>query len=248
MKATETSLTKKYIKDVKSADVWSVFKILADFVKGFDELGELGPTVTVFGSARTKEDDIYYKKAQELASMLAAKGYNIMTGGGPGIMEAANRGAYSHKNVESIGLNIDLPMEQVANPFTTKELQFDYFFSRKVMLVKYSMAYVIFPGGFGTLDELFEALTLVQTKKVTGVKIFVIGTEFFKPLIDFIKEKLLDQGMIDQDDVDLIHLTDDLESVVEDIGMSLKKQIAVLEDVGLKNTGYYKALSSLEQK
>jgi uncharacterized protein (TIGR00730 family) len=241
------ALTKKYIKDVKSADVWSVFKILADFVKGFDELGELGPTVTIFGSARTQEDNLYYKKAQKLANMLASQGYNVMTGGGPGIMEAANRGAYEIKDVESIGLNIDLPFEQIANPYTTQELSFDYFFSRKVMLVKYSMAYVIFPGGFGTLDELFEALTLVQTRKVTGVKIFVVGTEFYQPLLQFIEDKLLGSGMIDKEDLEMIRLEDDLDLIVEDIEISLADQINVLKEVGLEKTEYFKSLSSLNQ-
>jgi len=248
MKKKDNELTKKYIKDVKSADMWSVFKIIADFVKGFDELGELGPTVTIFGSARTKEDEFYYKEAQKLASMLAEQGYNVMTGGGPGIMGAANRGAYEVGNVESIGLNIDLPFEQIANPYTTKELRFDYFFSRKVMLVKYSMAYVIFPGGFGTLDELFEALTLVQTRKVTGVKIFVIGTEFYQPLLDFIDAKLVTSGMIDREDLEMIQLTDDLECVVKDIATSLDTQIEVLKEVGLEETGYFKSLSSLQKK
>jgi hypothetical protein len=241
----EHALTKKYIKDVKAADMWSVFKIVADFVKGFDELGDLGPTVTIFGSARTPKNDYYYKKARKLSAMLAKEGYNIMTGGGPGIMEAANRGANDIGEVESIGLNIDLPFEQIANPYTTKELQFDYFFSRKVMLVKYSMAYVIFPGGFGTLDELFESLTLVQTRKVTGVKIFVVGKEHYQPLLDFIDTKLVSGGMIDKSDLEMIQLTDDLDYVVEEIGISLTKQIEVLEDVGLKDTGYYKSLSKL---
>ncbi|MDA3907789.1 MAG: TIGR00730 family Rossman fold protein, partial [Sulfurimonas sp.] len=167
MESKKNELTRKYIKDIKSSDAWSAFRILADFVKGYDELGELGPTVTIFGSARTKKNDTNYKKAQKLGSMLASKGFNIMTGGGPGIMEGANRGAHKHKDVESIGLNIDLEFEQTPNLYTTKELSFDYFFSRKVMLVKYSMAYVIFPGGYGTLDELFEALTLIQTRKIT---------------------------------------------------------------------------------
>jgi len=248
MKKKDNELTKKYIKDVKSADMWSVFKIIADFVKGFDELGELGPTVTIFGSARTKEDDFYYKKAQKLASMLAKQGYNVMTGGGPGIMGAANRGAHEVGDVESIGLNIDLPFEQIANPYTTKELRFDYFFSRKVMLVKYSMAYVIFPGGFGTLDELFEALTLVQTRKVTGVKIFVIGTEFYQPLLDFIDTKLVTSGMIDKEDLEMIQLTDDLECVVRDIATSLDAQIEVLKEVGMEESGYFKSLSSLQKK
>ncbi|MBT5934316.1 TIGR00730 family Rossman fold protein [Sulfurimonas sp.] len=246
MSRKDNELTKKYIKDIKSADVWSVFKILADFVKGFDELGDLGPTVTIFGSARTDKDNKYYKKALRLASLLGSRGYNIMTGGGPGIMEAANKGAKEH-DVESIGLNIDLPFEQTLNPFTTKELTFDYFFSRKVMLVKYSMAYVIFPGGFGTLDELFESLTLVQTKKVTGVKIFIIGKEFYQPLLNFIKEKLFADGMINKEDLEIIKLTDDLECVVDEIEVSLSKQIEVLEDVGLENTSYYKSLSSLRK-
>ena len=243
---TKQDVTKKYIKDIKSADAWSVFKIIADFVKGFDELGDLGPAVTIFGSARTSQENEYYEKAQKLALMLSQDGFNVMTGGGPGIMEAANKGAFNN-GVESIGLNIDLPFEQIANPYVTKELNFDYFFSRKVMLVKYSMAYVIFPGGFGTLDELFEALTLVQTRKIQGVKIFVIGVDFYEPLITFIKEKLLAEGMIDSDDVDMIHLTDDLEYVVQEIKSSLQHQIEILEEVGLKSTTYYKSLSSLNK-
>ncbi len=246
MKKRENDIAKKYIRDIKSADVWSVFKIIADFVKGFDELGELGPTVTIFGGARTNEENKYYKEAKVLAAKLSSNGFNIMTGGGPGIMEAANRGA-DRESVESIGLNIDLPFEQELNPYTTKELTFDYFFSRKVMLVKYSMAYVIFPGGFGTLDELFESLTLVQTRKVTGVKIFVVGSEFYQPLLDFIEEKLVGEGMIDKSDLELINLCDDLDSIVDDIKSSLTKQIEVLEDVGLKDTSYYKSLSSLSK-
>ncbi len=247
MKNRDTELTKKYIKDIKSADVWSVFRIIADFVKGFDELGNLGPTVTIFGSARTSERDFYYKESEKLASLLAHKGYNVMTGGGPGIMEAANKGAYKNGDVESIGLNIDLEHEQVTNQYTTKNLNFDYFFSRKVMLVKYSVAYVIFPGGFGTLDELFEALTLVQTRKVTGVKIFVIGTEFYQPLLDFVEDKLLSSSMIEKDDLEMIKLTDDIESVVSDIDVCLSTQLEVLEEVGLDKTDYYKSLSSLRK-
>jgi len=237
-------LTKRYVKDIKSADVWSVFKIIADFVKGFDELGELGPSVTIFGSARTDKDNFYYKEAEKLSAMLANRGFNIITGGGPGIMEAANKGAYTNKDIESIGLNIDLPFEQVTNTYTTKELNFDYFFSRKVMLVKYSMAYVIFPGGFGTLDELFEALTLVQTRKITGVKIFIIGVEFYQPLMEFIKNKLVIENMIDADDLELVKLTDNLECVADEIEKSLEKQINVLKEAGLDKTTYFKSLST----
>ncbi|MFA6197104.1 MAG: TIGR00730 family Rossman fold protein [Sulfurimonas sp.] len=241
-------LTKRYIKDIKSADVWSVFRIIADFVKGFDDLGDLGPSVTVFGSARTKENEFYYNEAQKLSLMLANKGFNIITGGGPGIMEAANRGAKECPDVESVGLNVDLPFEQIANKYTTKELSFDYFFSRKVMLVKYSIAYVIFPGGFGTLDEFFEALTLVQTRKVTGVKIFLIGVDFYKPLLDFLENKLVYNGMIDKEDLHIIRLTDDLECVANEVEESLLTQIGILEEVGLENTKYYKSLSDFKDE
>jgi len=242
MRHNKDDLAKKYIKDIKSADVWSVFKIIADFVKGFDELGELGPTVTIFGSARTHKRNQYYKKAQKLSSMLGEVGFNIITGGGPGIMEAANRGANEHEEVESIGLNIDLPFEQTTNPYTTKELSFDYFFSRKVMLVKYSIAYVIFPGGYGTLDELFEALTLIQTRKVTGVKVFVIGVDFYEPLLDFVENKLYKNDMISLEDVHMIRLTDDIKLVVDEIEESLLEQISILKEVGLGDTKYCKSL------
>ncbi len=236
-------LQERYAKDIKSADTWSVFKIIADFVHGFDELGDLGPSVTVFGSARTDKEHPYYKNAVILGDKLGAAGFNVITGGGPGIMEAANKGAYNNPDVESIGLNIDLPMEQVLNPFTTKERTFDYFFSRKVMLVKYSIAYVIFPGGFGTLDELFEALTLIQTKKVEGVRIFAVGVDFYKPLIDFMKNTLLAEGMIDPADLDIITLTDDLDHIAEQIKASLGVQMEALKEVGMEDTQYYQSLS-----
>ena len=242
-KHVSKEVVRRYVRDIKSADAWSMFKIMADFVKGFDELGDLGPAVTVFGSARTKEGTPYYDKAVELGKKLSAKHFNVLTGGGPGIMEAANRGAFEGGGVESIGLNIDLPMEQVPNPYTTKEETFDYFFSRKVMLVKYSLAYVIFPGGFGTLDELFEALTLVQTRKIQGVRLFLVGEEFYNPLIDFIEECLVSHGMIDKADMKLITITDDLDFIVSEIEKSLEVQITGLEQDGLDNTKYYQLLS-----
>lgn len=248
MRKHQDDLAKKYVKEIKSADTWSVFRILADFVKGFDDLGELGPTVTMFGSAKSKSGSKYYKKAEELSSMLAQRGFNVMTGGGPGIMEAANRGAHKHKNIESIGLNVDLPFEQTPNKYTTIDLNFDYFFSRKVMLVKYSIAYVIFPGGYGTLDELFEALTLVQTKKVTGVKIFVFGVEFYKPLLRFLEKKLYKNGMISEQDLHIITLTDDLKQILNEIESSLLNQIDILKKSGLDDTRYYKTLAEFFQE
>ncbi|MEA3522168.1 MAG: TIGR00730 family Rossman fold protein [Campylobacterota bacterium] len=243
-KSIKQAVSKRYVEDIKSGDVWSVFKILADFVQGFDELGELGPSVTIFGSARTPESDLYYKKAVQLGKKLGKRGFNVITGGGPGIMEAANKGAYKHRGyIHSIGLNIELPEEQQENHFTTKSQRFDYFFSRKVMLVKYSMSYVIFPGGFGTLDELFEALTLTQTGKMIGGRIFIVGVEFYKPLLDFIKESLLKEGMITQEDIDMICLTDDIECIAKEIETSLYNQLSELKGEGLEQTKYYKVLS-----
>lgn len=237
--------SKQYVKDIKSGDVWSVFKILADFVQGFDELGDLGPSVTVFGGARVPNDHKYYKMAEELTDLLASKGYNIISGGGPGIMEAANKGAYKYKeSIESIGLNIDLPVEQSPNPYTTKEQTFEYFFSRKVMLVKYSMAYVIMPGGFGTLDEFFESLTLIQTRKVSGVRVFLVGVEFYTPLIAFMKERLVRDGLINEEDIDIICLTDDKNKILHEINSSMLNQLTTLNEAGLKNTKYYKNIMS----
>lgn len=247
MRKRKDDLTKKYIKEIKSADVWSVFKIVADFVKGFDELGELGPTVTMFGSSKVNSKNKYYKNAQELSSMLAQRGFNIMTGGGPGVMEAANRGAFGHKDVESIGLNIDLPFEQIPNKYTTTDLNFDYFFSRKVMLVKYSIGYVIFPGGYGTLDELFEALTLIQTKKITGVKVFLVGIQYYKPLFKFIESKLYKNGMISEEDFKQIRLTDDLQHVVDELEASILEQIEFLRGHKLEDTQYYKILEEFSR-
>ncbi len=242
------TLVKKYLKDIKSADTWSVFKIISDFVKGFDELSDLGPSVTIFGSARFDENNIYYKQAKELSSILAHQGFSIVTGGGPGIMEAANKGAFEVGGVKSIGLNIDLPREQAPNPYATKSLEFEYFFSRKVMLVKYSMAYVIFPGGFGTMDELFESLTLVQTKKVTGVKIFLVGKKFFAPLIEFLEKSLLANGTIKKEDMELFEVCDDLYEIAQKIHTSLLEQLQSIKELGLTDTTYYKSLEKLKER
>jgi len=239
---------KRYIKDIKSADTWSVFKIIADFVRGFDELGEMGPSVTIFGSARLPREHRYYQMAMELSEKLAAKGLNIISGGGPGIMEAANAGAAKAGGVESVGLNIDLPFEQAINPFTTKNLTFDYFFSRKVMLVKYSLAYVVLPGGFGTLDELFESLTLAQTKKVDGVKIFLVGKDFYQPIVDFMRNTMVPLGVISPDDLNLFTITDDLDAITSDIHASVVEQMVQLKRMHLESTAYYKTLKKFVKK
>lgn len=191
--------------------------IADDFNKGSQLLRDLEHSVTIFGSARTAPTDEYAILAQKLAYKLAKKGVNIITGGGDGIMQAANRGAYKADNAHSIGLGIDLPFEQSTNPYTTKELTFNYFFSRKYMLVKYSHACVVFPGGFGTLDEMFEVLTLTQTGKMNGFKIFLVGENYWKYLLKFIKKSLYAEGMINKEDLDIITLTDDIKLIEKEI-------------------------------
>lgn len=249
MRDFQKEVEKRYLKDIKSADTWSVFKIITDFVRGFDELGDLGPSVTVFGSARFNEKNKHYKIAKKLSKKISEQGFNIITGGGPGIMEAANSGVdLTQGDIESIGLNIDLPFEQTLNENTSKSLTFDYFFSRKVMLVKYSLAYVVMPGGFGTMDELFEALTLVQTKKITGVRIFLVGVDFFAPLVEFIEKTMIPEGVISPEDLDLFVVTDDLDEVVDSICKSIDEQIRDIKALNMENTTYYRTLLEFTQK
>jgi len=185
---------------------------------GFDALADLGRAVSIFGSARTPPDHPEYAAAREVARRLGERGYAIITGGGPGAMEAANRGARD-ANARSIGLNIELPFEQHANPYLDTSLEFHYFFTRKVMFVRYASGFVVFPGGFGTLDEAFEALTLEQTDKVFDFPVVLVGTEFWGGLVDWVKEKLLDGGKISPGDIDLLTVTDDLDEVVERLDM-----------------------------
>ena len=191
--------------------------IADDFNNGKQLLKDLEHSITFFGSARTPQTDKYAILAQKLAFRLAKKGINIITGGGDGIMEASNRGAYKANNAHSIGLNIQLPFEKSGNPYTTKELTFNYFFSRKYMLVKYSKACVVFPGGFGTLDEMFEVLTLTQTGKMNGFKIFLVGEDYWKYLIKFIKKSLYKNKMINKEDLNIIKLTDDIKLIEKEI-------------------------------
>ncbi|MCF7559990.1 TIGR00730 family Rossman fold protein [Sabulilitoribacter multivorans] len=202
--------------EIKTNDSWAIFKIMGEFVNGFEKMSKIGPCVSIFGSARTKPGDKYYKLAESIAKKIVEAGYGVITGGGPGIMEAGNKGAHLGGGT-SVGLNIDLPFEQHDNPYIDqdKSLDFDYFFVRKVMFVKYSQGFVVMPGGFGTLDELFEAITLIQTHKIGKFPIILVGTDFWEGLLDWVKKTLLDSfSNISAKDLDLIHLVDSDEEVI----------------------------------
>ena len=201
------------LEEVKGDESWRMFRILSEFTEGFDKLSELDFAVTIFGSARFDKDNKFYEKTVELAEALAKEGFPIISGGGPGIMEAANKGANDVDQV-SVGLNIDLPHEQVQNPYQNLSLNFRYFFARKVMFVKHSLGYVCMPGGFGTMDEFFEALTLMQTNRIYHMPLILFGTEFWQGLIDWMKQTLLLHGTVSEVDFDLIKLTDDIDEVV----------------------------------
>ena len=202
--------------EIKTNDSWAIFKIMGEFVNGFEKMSLIGPCVTIFGSARTQENDGYYKLTMQVAKKISEAGYGIITGGGPGIMEAGNRGAHLAGGT-SVGLNIELPFEQHDNPYIDedKSLDFDYFFVRKVMFVKYSQGFVVLPGGFGTLDELFEAVTLIQTNKIGKFPIILVGTEYWEGLIDWIKNTMLNEGNISPADLDLIQIVDTEDEVVK---------------------------------
>lgn len=201
------------IQDLKGDEAWRMFRILAEFTEGFDKLANIDNGVSVFGSARLKPGSEYYEAAREISKKLAEQEFTIMTGGGPGIMEAANRGA-AEAGQKNIGLNIELPFEQTPNPYQSLSMEFKYFFVRKVMFVKYSMGYVCMPGGFGTLDEMFESLTLMQTHKVFKMPIVLYGTDYWSGLVDWLKEKLVKLELIKPEDLDLFCLTDDIDEVV----------------------------------
>jgi uncharacterized protein (TIGR00730 family) len=188
-------------------DPWRVLRIMGEFVEGFDTLSDIRHAVTIFGSARTRPDDVYYERAIETARLLAQQGFPIITGGGPGIMEAANRGAQEGSGL-SIGCNIELPFEQGTNPYVERSINFRYFFVRKTMFVKYSTAFIVFPGGFGTMDELFEALTLIQTGKVKHFPVVLFGRDYWQGLIQWIQDRVAGEGKIDTRDLELYHVTD----------------------------------------
>lgn len=205
--------------EVKINDSWSLFKIMSEFVEGYDRMGRIGPCVSIFGSARTKPDNPYYQTARDIAYLLTQKGYGVISGGGPGIMEAANKGAKEGNGV-SVGLNIKLPFEQHSNPYIDhdKNINFDYFFVRKVMFVKYSQGFIGMPGGFGTLDELFEALTLIQTDKIGRFPIILVGRTFWTGLIDWIKEVLLErEHNVSPEDMFLFVIVDTAQEAVDEI-------------------------------
>lgn len=197
-----------------SQDVWRIFKIMAEFTEGFEKLGKLGPAVSIFGSARTKPGSFYYEKTVTIAKMLADRGFSIITGGGPGIMEAANKGAHEANGV-SVGLNIDLPHEQTHNPYIHKSylIEFDYFFVRKVMFVKYAQGFVMMPGGFGTMDEMFEVITLIQTGKIKPVPIILFGSDYWAGLLAWIKNTMLADGKINSVDLEIFKITDSEDEV-----------------------------------
>jgi len=205
---------KQYLVDALSIEEsWRIFRIMAEFVESIEELSTLRNAVSIFGSARLKPGDLWYGKAEYLAKRLAEKGFSVITGGGPGIMEAANKGA-AEAGGKSVGMNIRLPFEQKPNPYSNVSIDYKYFFIRKVMFVKYAVAYVIFPGGYGTLDELFEALTLIQTKRIKSFPVILLGSDYWKGLMDWLNDTMLKEDMILSDDLDLIRITDDPDEAV----------------------------------
>ena len=211
------TLTKKDWNEIKTNDSWAIFKIMSEFVEGYEKMANIGPCISIFGSARTKPENKYYQLGVEIAEKLARKGYGIITGGGPGIMEAGNKGAQQGQG-KSVGLNIELPFEQFHNPYIDQDsnLHFDYFFVRKVVFVKYAQGFVILPGGFGTLDELFEALTLIQTKKIADRPVVIVGKEYWGGLLKWVEESMLHlEANISPDDVNLYALVDTADEAVQ---------------------------------
>jgi len=212
------------MEDLAKSDTWRVFRIMAELVEGFEALNNIGPAVTIFGSARLEPGSPYYNKCITVAENLAKDGFAVISGGGPGIMEAANKGAQNSKGV-SVGLNIELPTEQMPNRFQDVQIQFRYFFVRKLMFVKYAVGYVIFPGGFGTMDELFEALTLIQTKKIRGFPVVLVGKDYWQGMVDWMKKTVLANGNISPEDVDLMHVVDEPEEVCAIINKRYKDRV-----------------------
>lgn len=213
-------------------DPWRVMRIQSEFVNGFGALAELGPSFSIFGSARTPSDHVEYRMALELAAKLSTLGYNVITGGGPGIMEAANRGCNDGPGI-SVGLGIELPFEQSMNEFVELGIDFRYFFVRKTMFVKYAQGFVVFPGGFGTFDELFEALTLIQTKKLTSFPLVLMGTSFWSPLIEWLKNTVARDGKVSATDLDIFHITDDVDEAIEILIKAQARRRQIVDENGI---------------
>ena len=211
-----------------TADSWRVFRIMGEFVEGFDTLARIGPAVSIFGSARTKPDEPEYLAAEQVAGLLVKAGFSVITGGGPGIMEAANKGA-SEAGGESVGCNIELPFQQGTNPYVKVPIHFRYFFVRKTMFVKYAEGFIIFPGGFGTMDELFEALTLIQTRKVRNFPLILFGSDYWAGLRDWVRQTMVGRGNIDEDDFDFLQVTDSPDEAVRIIKEAYEKTCEELE-------------------
>lgn len=212
------SFANKTWQEIKVKDSWQIFKIMSEFVDGFEKLAKIGPCVSIFGSARTPDDHKYYHLTVEIAKLLAEKGYGVISGGGPGIMEAANKGAYNAGG-KSVGLNIELPFEQFNNRYIDRDklLEFNYFFVRKVMFMKYSQGYIVMPGGFGTMDELFEAITLIQTGKIARFPIVLVGSEYWSGLLEWVEKTLLANKYISSEDLKLYRVVDTAEEAAEHI-------------------------------
>lgn len=204
----------KIMDDISKEEPWRIFRIMAEFVESFETMSKQGPMITVFGSARTKIDPSLYNDAVNMGKLLAENGYGVITGGGSGIMEAANKGAYENEG-KSVGLNINLPMEQTPNPYQNVSLDFKHFFVRKVCFLKYTLGVVIYPGGFGTMDEMFEAVTLIQTHKINNVPVVVVNTEFWKGVVDWVNTTLIDEAMISPDDTDLYKVVDNSQEAMD---------------------------------
>lgn len=215
------------VEDLRGDETWRIFRIMSEFVEGFEELSSVKRAVSIFGSARMSRNSYYYKEVMKIAELLSKKGYSIITGGGPGIMEAGNRGAKKGKGL-SIGLNIEIPKEQTPNRYQDKRLDFRYFFARKVMFVKYSVGYVITPGGFGTMDEYFEALTLMQTGKIRKFPIIMFDKDYWGGLIKWMNETLIQAGTINKEDMSLFNITDDPKEVVRIIEENYSRQRAAV--------------------
>jgi hypothetical protein len=224
-KVIQDKLKQKTWNEIRTNDSWAIFKIMSEFVNGYETMARIGPCVTIFGSARIKPEHEYYKLAEKIAYKISKAGYGVITGGGPGIMEAGNKGAHNGGGT-SVGLNIELPFEQHFNPYIDKDknLNFDYFFVRKVIFVKYSQGFVVMPGGFGTLDEMFEALTLIQTKKIGKFPIILVGSSFWAGLIDWIKAVLVEQERtVNAEDLNLFKVVDSADEVLETLDNFYKK-------------------------